>query len=53
MEKTILITGSNSGIGKITAEYFAEKNLKENAGFKLSGNYSKLRKDVNCFHKSV
>ena len=28
-------------------EYFAEKNLKENARFKLSGNYSKLRKDVN------
>jgi hypothetical protein len=28
-------------------EYFAEKNIKENAGFKLSGNYSKLRKDVN------
>ncbi len=26
MKKTILITGSNSGIGKITAEYFAEKN---------------------------
>lgn len=25
MEKTILITGSNSGIGKITAEYFANK----------------------------
>ena len=26
MKKTILITGSNSGIGKITAEYFANKN---------------------------
>lgn len=26
MKKTILITGSNSGIGKITAEYFAEKD---------------------------
>ena len=28
-------------------EYFAEKNVKENTGFTLSGNYSKLRKDVN------
>lgn len=28
-------------------EYFAQKNLTENVGFKLSGNYSKLRKDVN------
>ncbi|MFK8006719.1 MAG: SDR family oxidoreductase [Saprospiraceae bacterium] len=26
MNQTILITGSNSGIGKITAEYFAKKN---------------------------
>ena len=26
MKKTILITGSNSGIGKITAEYFAQQN---------------------------
>jgi len=28
-------------------EYFAQKNLQHNAGFKISGNYSKLRKDVN------
>jgi len=28
-------------------EYFAQKNLQQNAGFKISGNYSKLRKDVN------
>jgi hypothetical protein len=28
-------------------EYFAEKNVKENTRFTLSGNYSKLRKDVN------
>jgi len=28
-------------------EYFAEKNLKENAGFRISGNYSKLNKKNN------
>ena len=28
-------------------EYFGQKNLQENAGFTISGNYSKLRKDVN------
>jgi tRNA A37 methylthiotransferase MiaB len=28
-------------------EYFAQKNLQHNAGFKISGNYSKLRKDIN------
>ena len=28
-------------------EYFAEKNIKENANFKLDGNYSKLRKENN------
>ena len=28
-------------------EYFAKKNLEENAGFRMGSNYSKLRKDVN------
>jgi hypothetical protein len=28
-------------------EYFAQKNLKENAGFRISGNYSKLKKENN------
>jgi radical SAM superfamily enzyme YgiQ (UPF0313 family) len=28
-------------------EYFAQKNLQHSAGFKISGNYSKLRKDIN------
>ena len=28
-------------------EYFGQKNLQENAEFRISGNYSKLRKDVN------
>lgn len=28
-------------------EYFAQKNLQHNAEFRISGNYSKLRKDVN------
>ena len=27
--------------------YFAEKNLNENAGFRISGNYSKLKKENN------
>ena len=33
-------------------EYFAQKNLKENAGFHVSGNYSKLKKENNLkiFH---
>jgi putative methyltransferase len=28
-------------------EYFAQKNLQHNAEFRISGNYSKLRKDIN------
>ena len=28
-------------------QYFADKNLNENAGFKLDGNYSKLKKENN------
>lgn len=28
-------------------QYFAQKNLQHNAEFRISGNYSKLRKDVN------
>jgi radical SAM superfamily enzyme YgiQ (UPF0313 family) len=33
-------------------EYFAEKNLKENAGFHVGGNFSKLKKENNLkiFH---
>jgi len=33
-------------------EYFAEKNLQENAGFHIGGNFSKLKKDNNLkiFH---
>lgn len=33
-------------------EYFAQKNLQENAGFHVSGNYSKLKKENNLkiFH---
>jgi hypothetical protein len=33
-------------------EYFAQKNLQENTGFRLSGNYSKLKKENNLkiFH---
>ena len=28
-------------------QYFAKKNIEENAGFHIAGNYSKLRKDAN------
>jgi hypothetical protein len=33
-------------------EYFGQKNLQENAGFHVGGNFSKLKKDNNLkiFH---
>lgn len=36
-------------------EYFAEKNLNENAGFHVGGNFSKLRKENNLkiFHAMI
>ena len=53
--KNIYLADAN--VGQYTedvemVEYFAQKNLQENANFRLSGNYSKLKKENNLkiFH---
>jgi len=43
---------SDANVGQYTEdvemiEYFAEKNIKENAGFHVGGNFSKLKKENN------
>lgn len=49
MKKNILITGSNSGIGKITAEYFANKNWNVIATMRNTENAGTLSKNPNIF----
>ena len=47
MNKTILITGSNSGIGKITAEYFAERNWQVIATMRNTEKAGKMKMHPN------
>ena len=47
MKKTILITGSNSGIGKVTAEYFAQQNWQVIATMRNLKNADALIKHPN------
>jgi len=47
MKKTILITGSNSGIGKITAEYFAKNNWQVIATMRNIQNTGELANHPN------
>lgn len=48
--KNIYLSDANVGQYDEDVEmvkYFAQKNLQENAGFRISGNYSKLKKENN------
>ncbi len=47
MKKTILITGSNSGIGKITTEYFAERNWQVIATMRNTEKAGSLKEHPN------
>lgn len=47
MKKTVLITGSNSGIGKITAEYFVEKGWQVIATMRNVDNAGNLSENPN------
>ena len=47
MKKTILITGSNSGIGKITAEYFVERNWQVIATMRNTEKAGSLKEHPN------
>ena len=49
MNKTIVITGSNSGIGKVTAEYFSDNNWQVIATMRNINKAGSLAKHSNIF----